>query len=419
MSKKLYYPADIMLPDFDKVSGTKWAVIACDQYTSEPEYWQNADKIRKDSPSTLSLIIPEGFLNESKERIPKINREMETYVKDVLKTHSNSVIYTERVQRDGKIKHGIVCMVDLEEYDFKVGSKSLIRATEGTVLERIPPRVEVRKDALIELPHIMLLIDDDKKTVIEPITLKRESLKKVYDFELMLGGGHVSGYLVNESDFEKINLALTQIISDENANRLYGDAPSKLLYAVGDGNHSLATARTCYLNIKEKYGEEVAKNHPSRYALVEIVNLHDDALEFEPIYRVMFNVKPENVLEKLKVYAKTLNGNETPQTVDVYFGDKVETIVFEKPEKQLTVGTLQDFIDNYLKENSGEVDYIHGEDVTKNLSKKDGAIGFTFSGIEKNQLFKTVIYDGALPRKTFSIGHAYDKRYYIECRKIR
>ncbi|MBE5743429.1 MAG: DUF1015 domain-containing protein [Clostridiales bacterium] len=419
MDKKFYYPADIMLPDFNKVSGTKWAVIACDQYTSEPEYWQKAEEIRKNSPSTLSLIIPEGFLSEAKERIPKINAEMEKYVSSVLKTYKNSVIYTERVQKDGKVKHGIVCMVDLEEYDYKVGSKSLIRATEGTVLERIPPRVEIRKDAPIELPHIMLLIDDDNKTVIEPITQNKKNLEKIYDFELMQGGGSVSGYLVNESDFDRINLCLSQIISDENANRLYGNAPSKLLYAVGDGNHSLATARTCYLNIKEKYGEEVAKNHPSRYALVEIVNLHDDALEFEPIYRVVFGVDREKMLVSLKNYAQNLNGNEKTQVVDVYFGDKKETIVFEKPEKQLTVGTLQDFIDAYLKENGGEVDYIHGEDVTINLSKKDGAIGFIFSGIEKNQLFKTVIYDGALPRKTFSIGHAYDKRYYIECRKIK
>ncbi len=419
MSKKLYYPADIMLPDFDKVSGTKWAVIACDQYTSEPEYWQKAEEIRKDSPSTLSLIIPEGFLSEAKERIPKINREMENYVQNVLKTYPNSVIYTERVQKDGKIKHGLVCMVDLEEYDFKVGSKSLIRATEGTVLERIPPRVEIRKDAPIELPHIMLLIDDDYKTVVEPITAKKDSLQKIYGFELMQGGGSVSGYLVKDSDFENINLALANIISDENANRLYGNAPSKLLYAVGDGNHSLATARTCYLNIKKELGEEVAKNHPSRYALVEIVNLHDDALDFEPIYRVMFGVDSKKVLQALKDYAKNLNGKEKPQTVEVYFGDIVEKVTFEKPEKQLTVGTLQDFIDQYLKVNDGEVDYIHGESVTKNLSKKENAIGFIFSGIEKNQLFKTVIYDGALPRKTFSIGHAYDKRYYIECRKIK
>ncbi len=419
MAKKLYHPADIMLPDFEKVSGTKWAVIACDQYTSEPEYWQKAEEIRKDSPSTLSLIIPEGFLSESKERILKINKEMENYVRDVLKTYKDSVIYTERVQKDGKIKHGLVCMVDLEEYDFKVGSKSLIRATEGTVLERIPPRVEVRKDALIELPHVMLLIDDDKKTVIEPITAKKNSLEKIYDFELMLGGGSVSGYLVDKSDFENINFALSNIISDENSNRLYGNAPSKLLYAVGDGNHSLATARTCYLGIKEKYGDEVAKNHPSRYALVEIVNLHDDALDFEPIYRVMFGVNPQKVLCELKNYAKKLNGNEPSQTVEVYFGNNKETILFEKPEKQLTVGTLQDFIDNYLKVNDGEVDYIHGEDVTINLSKKEGAIGFIFKGIEKNQLFKTVIYDGVLPRKTFSIGHAYDKRYYVECRKIK
>ena len=416
--KYALYPANILLPDFTKVDGTKWAVVACDQYTSEPEYWEKAKELVGNTPSTLSLILPEVYLSESDSRVPLINTSMEEYLKSVLKENKNSMIYTERVQRDGRVKHGIVAMIDLEDYDFSVGSKSLIRATEGTVLERIPPRVQVRKGASIELPHVMLLIDDDNKTVIEPITAKKDSLTKVYDFTLMQGGGKVSGYLVDKADFDKINDSLSALISDENAKRLYGNAPSKLLFAVGDGNHSLATARTCYLNIKKELGDK-ALEHPSRYALVEVVNLHDDALEFEPIYRVMFGVDIQKVISKLKEYAKTLNGSEAPQKVKILTKSEEFEIVFDKPEKQLTVGTLQDFIDLYLKENEGEVDYIHGEDSVRALSSKENAIGFIFSGMEKSQLFKTVIFDGALPRKTFSIGHAYDKRYYVESRKIK
>ena len=418
MDKYYLHPADILLPDFNKVDGTRWAVIACDQYTSEPKYWEDVQNFVGNEPSTLSLILPEVYLSKSNELVPKINASMEKYLKEVLIAHKNSMIYTERVQKDGRVKHGLVAMVDLEEYDFSVGSKSLIRATEGTVLERIPPRVQVRKDAPVELPHIMLLIDDDNKTVVEPIAEKKSSFKKIYDFTLMQGGGSVSGYLVDGAEFDGINSALSLLISDENAKRLYGNAPSKLLFAVGDGNHSLATARTCYLQVKEVLKEK-ALTHPSRYALVEVTNLHDNALEFEPIYRVLFGVNENKVISALKDYANRLNGSEKPQTVKVVTASGEEEIIFSKPEKQLTVGTLQDFIDGYLKLNDGEVDYIHGEDSVYALSKKAGSVGFIFSGMQKDQLFKTVLFDGALPRKTFSIGHAYDKRYYIEARKIK
>ena len=418
MDKYYLHPADILLPDFNKVDGTRWAVIACDQYTSEPKYWEDVQNFVGNEPSTLSLILPEVYLSKSNELVPKINASMEKYLKEVLIAHKNSMIYTERVQKDGMVKHGLVAMVDLEEYDFSVGSKSLIRATEGTVLERIPPRVQVRKDAPVELPHIMLLIDDDNKTVVEPIAEKKSSFKKIYDFTLMQGGGSVSGYQVDGAEFDGINSALSLLISDENAKRLYGNAPSKLLFAVGDGNHSLATARTCYLQVKEVLKEK-ALTHPSRYALVEVTNLHDNALEFEPIYRVLFGVNENKVISALKDYANRLNGSEKPQTVKVVTASGEEEIIFSKPEKQLTVGTLQDFIDGYLKLNDGEVDYIHGEDSVYALSKKAGSVGFIFSGMKKDQLFKTVLFDGALPRKTFSIGHAYDKRYYIEARKIK
>ena len=418
MDKYYLHPADILLPDFNKVDGTRWAVIACDQYTSEPKYWEDVQNFVGNEPSTLSLILPEVYLSKSNELVPKINASMEKYLKEVLIAHKNSMIYTERVQKDGRVKHGLVAMVDLEEYDFSVGSKSLIRATEGTVLERIPPRVQVRKDAPVELPHIMLLIDDDNKTVVEPIAEKKSSFKKIYDFTLMQGGGSVSGYLVDGAEFDGINSALSLLISDENAKRLYGNAPSKLLFAVGDGNHSLATARTCYLQVKEVLKEK-ALTHPSRYALVEVTNLHDNALEFEPIYRVLFGVNENKVISALKDYANRLNGSEKPQTVKVVTASGEEEIIFSKPEKQLTVGTLQDFIDGYLKSNDGEVDYIHGEDSVYALSKKAGSVGFIFSGMQKDQLFKTVLFDGALPRKTFSMGDACDKRFYIESRKIR
>ena len=410
-------PCDILLPDFNAVSGEKWAVIACDQFTSEPNYWENAKEIVGNSPSTLNLIIPEVYLNETDKRVPEINEQMQVYQNEVLKEYKNSIIYTERVQKDGRVKHGIVLAVDLEDYDFSKGSTSLIRATEGTVIERIPPRVKVRRGASIELPHVMLLIDDDKDTVIKPLTEKKNSFKKIYDFSLMLGGGAVSGYLVDEALYSDLFKSIAALVDDDNASRLYGNAKSKLLFAVGDGNHSLATAKTMYEEIKQKLGKE-AENHPARYALVEIVNVHDEALEFEPIYRVMFGVNPEKVLKEFEEYTQTLNGNEKPQTVKCIIGKNVVEVTVSHPEKQLTVGTLQDFIDKYLKTNEGEVDYIHGENSVLTLSEKENSIGFIFSGMEKNQLFKTVIFDGALPRKTFSIGHAHDKRYYIECRKI-
>lgn len=419
MINKPFKRADIYLPDFSVVDPKKWAVIACDQFTSEPSYWQRVKEQVGDSPSTLSLIIPEVFLNESEVRIPKINKAMDDYLNDVLSCRENALIYIERTQSDGSVRRGVMLAVDLEAYDFNKGSTSLIRATEGTVLERIPPRVKVRRGASLELPHVLLLIDDDKKTVIEPIADNKATYETAYDFELLEDGGAIKGYYLPESEYLRIENALLKLVDETEIERRYGkkDLPA-LLFAVGDGNHSLATAKTAYEEIKAKLGDS-ALNHPARYALVEVENLHDDALQFEPIYRVMFNVEPEKVLYELNNYAQNLKGNEKEQTVEYFIGEKSGVIKFSHPEKQLTVGTLQDFLDIYVKKYGGEVDYIHGEDSTKALAKQGGAIGFIFSGMEKNQLFKTVIFDGALPRKTFSMGHARDKRYYIECRKIK
>ena len=416
--KKAFTGADILLPDFNKVSANKWAVIACDQFTSEPHYWKSADKVVGDAPSTLRIILPEVYLNETEQRIPVINSTMEIYLKDLLREYPDSMIYVERVQSDGSVRRGIVMAIDLECYDFRKGADSLIRATEATVIERIPPRVAIRRDAKIELPHVMLLIDDPERTVIEP--LSAENCPDVaYDTELMLGGGHITGRFLSESAKSSVAEALDSLITPEAMQKRYGDASlSPLLFAVGDGNHSLATAKTIYEELKATIGKEQAAEHPARYALVEVVNIHDEALKFEPIYRVVFGVDSEDLISELKAYAEALNGSAEAQNVEYITANESGSISFSHPDKQLTVGTLQDFIDAYLKDHpKAEVDYIHGEDSVKSLVSPT-SVGFIFSGMSKSELFKTVIYDGALPRKTFSMGHAEDKRYYLECRRI-
>ena len=417
--KNCFYPADILMPDFNKVDGNKWAVIACDQHTSEPEYWESAKKISEGSPTTLELILPEVYLSETDKRVPEINETMKKYVNDVLVEHKDALIYVERTQSDGEIRRGLVGKIDLEAYDYRKGAVSLVRATEGTVLDRIPPRVAVRRDAAVELPHVMVLIDDPKKTVIEPEIAACANYAKAYDFELMLGGGHIKGWFVNEEGKKRINEALSELSTPEAMKEKYGSDYAPLPFAVGDGNHSLASAKAAYEEIKAKLGD-AALDHPSRYALAEIVNLHDDALKFEPIYRVMFDVSPAAVIAALNEYAKNLDGSEKPQKVEYVHAGGEGSIVFKCPTQQLTVGTLQNFIDEYITAHpEASVDYIHDVDSTENLAKQNNAIGFIFDGMEKDQLFKTVICDGALPRKTFSMGHSADKRYYLECRKIK
>ena len=417
--KRYFFSADILLPDFSKCDGTKWAVIACDQHTGEPGYWQAAESLVGDAPSTLELVLPEVYLEETESRIPKINQKMDEYLKSILSEHKDSMIYLERRMGNGAVRRGIVGCIDLEQYDYTKGSTTLIRATEGTVLERIPPRVAIRRGASVELPHVMVLIDDPAKTVVESVSARAEALEVAYDFDLMLGGGHVKGYWLDKEARDGMNEALASLITPEAMTARYGEACEPLLFAVGDGNHSLASAKAAYEEIKERLGE-AAQDHPARYALVEIVNLHDEALAFEPIYRVMFGVSPAAVLEALREYASNLDGKERPQKVEYIHAGGEGSLVFRYPTQQLTVGTLQSFIDGYLAAHpEASVDYIHGVEVTENLARRENAIGFLFDGMEKDQLFKTVIYDGALPRKTFSMGHAEDKRYYLECRKIK
>ncbi len=417
--KPCFFPADILLPDFSRVDGEKWAVVACDQFTSEPAYWQNAEREVGESPSTLRLTLPEVWLSSAETRIPGIHTAMEEALRSVLIAHPGKMLYLDRIQSDGTHRRGIVGAVDLEAYDYTRGAVTPIRATEGTVLERIPPRVAIRRGAPLELPHVMLLIDDPAKTVIEPTAAVADRLAVAYDFDLMLGGGHVSGYWLDEEAVDTVNNALAALGTPEAMKDKYGADCPPLLFAVGDGNHSLASAKATYEEIKASLGD-AALSHPARYALAEIVNLHDDGLRFEPIYRVVFGVDPEDLLTELEAYVGTLDGTVEGQRTLAVWADGRREIALPHARQQLTVGTLQNFLDGYLAARPGaEVDYIHGEASLTALAEQPNAIGFLFDGMEKDQLFKTVLFDGALPRKTFSMGHAEDKRYYIEARRIK
>ena len=412
---------EILLPDFSRVDGTRWAVIACDQYTSEPEYWESAAELVGNAPSTLDLILPEVYLSETEKRIARINAEMSHVLREVLIPHPHAMIGLIRTQSDGKLRRGIIGAVDLECYDYGKDSTSLIRATEGTIIERIPPRVAIRKDAPLELPHVMLFIDDPEQTVIEPALSSASDCEPLYDFDLMLGGGHVRAYLLTDREQETVQNALEALITPEAMEKNYGDATiSPMLFAVGDGNHSLATAKTVYEDVKKKIGVEAAKNHPARYALVEVVNLRDEIFEFEPIYRVLFDCNPDELLQELRAYAARLNGTAAPQTVTCITATEESTLTVAHPTQHLTVGTLQSFLDGYLACHPAvTIDYIHGKDSARALAQKPNTVCFLFDGIKKDAFFRSVMLDGALPRKTFSMSHARDKRYYVECRKIQ
>lgn len=410
---------NILLPK--NTDMTKWSVVACDQYTSEPEYWNSVREIVGSNPSTLNLTLPEIYLEESdvEERIKKINQNMEELVNmDFFNEYSDSMIYLERTQEDGKVREGLMGIVDLEDYSYEKGSQTLIRATEKTVIERIPPRVKVRENALLELPHIMILIDDEKKNIIESLKNKVTESDIVYDFDLMKNGGHIKGYLLNNEIMDEVDERLECLADKDYFENKYGVKDKGiLLFAMGDGNHSLATAKACYENLKKEIGEK-ALSSKSRYALVELVNLHSDALEFEAINRVIFNTDKDKLLNSLKEYY-TINKERNGQEFRVVTDSIDEAWYIENPKSNIAVGSIQMFLDDYLKDNVGKIDYIHGEDVTKSLASKDNNVGFIFDAMAKEDLFKTVILDGALPRKTFSMGHANDKRYYLEARKIK
>ena len=417
-----FRPADILLPQ--NCDYTKWSVVACDQYTSQPEYWQEVEELVGSAPSTLRLILPESCLDgpSVETDIMEVNNTMTRYLREErFCTLPASLIYVERRLDNLRLRRGLVGMVDLEQYDYEPGAEAQVRATEGTVMARIPPRVAVRKNAPLELPHVMLLADDPEKTVLEPLSARKDQMEKVYDFDLMERGGHIAGWRLDGESMALVAAALRKLADPAAFRARYGveDKPV-LLFAVGDGNHSLATAKECYERQKKLTPREQWDSLPARYALCELVNLHDDSLEFEPIHRVLFGVDPKQLLaDLLAAYPGAHYGaGEGHQITYVLPGER-GILTVPHPTAQLEVGTLQTFLDQYLEAHGGKIDYIHGEDVVEQLVQQPDSIGFLLPGMGKDQLFPTVIFDGALPRKTFSMGEAHDKRFYLEARKIK
>lgn len=412
--------ANILLPK--DVDMTKWSVVACDQYTSEPEYWKEVEKEVGSSPSTLNLILPELYLEDTdvEDRIKKINKTMEEYLDDgIFDEYKDTMIYLERTQKDGKVREGLMAMVDLEDYSYEKGSQTLIRATEKTVIERIPPRLKVRENALLELPHIMILIDDEKKNIIESLKDKVTSEDVVYDFDLMENGGHIKGYKLSDEVINGIESGLESLMDKDYFEKKYNvKNKGVLLFAMGDGNHSLATAKANYENLKKTMSEDEYLNNPARYALVEVVNLHSPALEFEPIHRVIFNTDVDNLVEELHKYYD-INEYGDGEYFELVTKDFDKRLYISNPKSNIAVGSIQMFLDDYLKDHSGKLDYIHGDETTRSMGSEEGNVGILFEAMPKEELFRTVILDGALPRKTFSMGHSYDKRYYLEARKIK
>lgn len=416
---------------------SKWAVVACDQYTSQPDYWQKVEKLVGDAPSTYKMILPEAYLGTPREAAHQknIDETMRSYLEQGVLTPVNGFIYTER-----KVEHhtrkGLITALDLEQYSFIKGSRSMIRATEGTIIERLPPRIRIRKTALLEIPHILVLIDDPEKTVIEPLTKYKTAMERLYDFDLMQNGGHLEGFLVNDAGTEKnIVKALENLAAPSSFKRRYHleKDETPFLYAVGDGNHSLATAKSIWEEIKSG----VSADHPARFALVELVNIHDEGIVFEPIHRLLKNVHVdlfsamcEFWQEKidfemqddfLSMKNEVIAQSPSSQKFGVFHSGVCGLAILKKdPRHALTVGSVQEFLDHLRsKEGMDEIDYVHGDDAISQLGTTGNNAGIYLPALAKSRLFEAVIKDGELPRKTFSMGEANEKRFYLECRKIQ
>lgn len=395
MNSLVFSAADILIPG--SADMTKWSVVACDQYSSEPEYWDRVNEYVADAPSTLRLITPEAYLDrvDASEESKRIRGKMEEYLSsDLFTEHKNSYIYIERTQLDGSIRRGLVGKIDLEAYDYTPGSGAPIAASERTVVSRLPVRIEIRKNALIELPHVMVFFSDPEKTVLEAIESKKDSLKKVYDFDLIEKGGNIKGWLVED----EVSLPCCDGAT----------------LVIGDGNHSLAAAKELWKTIKPTLSADEQECHPARYALVEINNVYDDSIQFEPIHRVVFDTDPAALIS----YINEKSGTDGAVSIPVRTADGDSFIHLPKMPFGDIISTVQGYIESFISENGGTVDYIHGDDEALSMGSEKGCIAFLLPKMEKSELFATVAAGKVFPKKSFSVGLAPEKRYYLECRKI-
>jgi uncharacterized protein (DUF1015 family) len=401
--KNVFSPANILLPkngDFEP-----WAVIACDQFSSEKEYWDRVSQRVEKIPSTLHMIVPEAYLEgiSMEEASKSRNETMRSYLESgVFAEYENTYVYVERSITGGKIRRGLVGKIDLEAYDYLPGVNPPARASEKTVVDRLPPRIAVRRGAAVEMPHVLVLIDDARRTVIEPLTEKKASFDLLYDFDLMEEGGHIRGFAVTGKEADTVTAAIDAL------------GARSVQFVIGDGNHSLAAAKEIWREVKKTLTPEEQETHPARFALVELCNVYDEGIEFEPIHRICFDCDPEAVLASLQEKAYDPEGRE----LRYLFGGKEGTVKIRNASLGSLIGEVQTVLDEWEQKGS-PVDYIHDDKALEKLADKENTFALFLPAMEKEDLFRTVEVAGVFPKKSFSIGHARDKRYYLECRKIK
>ena len=405
----IFKTADILVPGSADME--KWAVIACDQFTSEPEYWARAEALVGDAPSALHLMLPEAWLEKDRARgaEERINTAMEQYLANgTFRVLRDSFVYLERIQSDGRLRRGLVGAVDLEEYDFTPGSAAAIRSTEDTVADRLPPRVRVRKGAALEMPHVMVLMDDQNDSVLGSLEAEKDTLEKVYDFELMQQSGHITGWQVCGRVADRVSAAIRALGSGRD-----------MVMAMGDGNHSLATARLCWLDIRETLSEAERLTHPARFALVELNNIHETAIDFEPIHRLLMDTESGPFLAEAQRFFGDVSRAGEEHRIRCIAAEGERELVVTGLTIGETIGAAERFALDYLRRHGGRIDYIHGDDTVAAMGREKNACAMVLPAMDKTELFRSVECSGPFPRKSFSIGHARDKRFYLECRKIR
>ncbi len=414
IKKNIFRPGDILLPK--NCDMTLWSTVACDQFSSDQGYWDTVAAKTADVPSTMHLMLPEAYLQtvDQQKEGEKINRTMEQYLSsDVFTTLEQSYIFVERTLPGGSVRRGLVGVLDLEQYDYAENSQTPIRATEHTVESRLPPRVAIRQQACLEMPHIMVFIDDPADTV---MSCAEQSVgNTLYDFELMCGGGHIRGMQIEGKKAADLSAQLDALADDAVLTEKYGRSEGAILYAMGDGNHSLAAARKCWEMVRDKLSPEEKMTHPARFALVELVNIHDAGIMFHPIHRTVFQINPADFAAK----ARTDLFSEQGTAVTMVFGGITEVGFVSAESIGQVIERVDRFCQTYAKAHNGEVDYIHGDEEAAAFGGQKDAASILLPAMEKGELFTSVMNTGVFCKKSFSIGEAAEKRYYLECRKIR
>ena len=420
MRNRIFSKCDFLIPAEAELE--KWSVIACDQFTSEIEYWDEVQNIVGDSPSTLRLMLPEAYLQRCDAEIEAehIKQTMRQYVDEgVFQVVESSFIYVERILPSGRIRRGLIGALDLEQYEYARNADSLIRATEGAVPDRLPPRVLNRQNAPLEMPHVVVFIDDPEHTVIDPIIYKLNKPDRLYDFDLMMGGGHITGWRVCDKKADDVENALGLLGDPELLIEKYHiEGKTPVIFAVGDGNHSLAAARICWEQIRETLTEEERRSHPARYSMVELVNIHDTSIIFESIDRLILGTDTSRFFEKAHAYFAEVSGEEdTSYTIELHSCGRMEKITINGLDIAGLITACGHFARDYIKDFGGSIDYVH-DNAAAELGVQAGNAGIVLPAMKKTELFPTIIRSGAFPRKSFSIGTAREKRYYLECRRI-